>query len=251
MNLIAEYIKYRLKAKKRHGIHSPFVYELSDQVFRHQISYNDLTIIQMYRNQLKRDQRIIEVRDFGAGSKKMGNQRKVSSIFKTSSAGNFGKRLYQLSNHFKPTRVLELGTSLGFGSLHLALGNPGAEIISIEGCSNTAVVAAEMLKNHKNIDIRIGQFSEIIPSLSGQFDLIYLDGHHNGQATLDYLAMLESHIHNESLIVLDDIRWSADMFEAWNSLVNHDKWHVTIDLFRTGIILNRDFQEKEHFFVRY
>lgn len=251
MNLLAEYIKYRLKAKKRHGIHSPFVYEMSDCVFRQKIDSTSQKSIDDYRNKLLNNIQLIEVKDFGAGSKKMGNLRKVSSIFKTSSAGNFGKRLFQLSHFYKPNRILELGTSLGFGSLHFALGNPESEVVTIEGCPNTAEIAKEMLINYPQIEIRVGQFSDQIPLLEGTFDIIYIDGHHDGLATLKYLKQLQNQIHDETLIIMDDIRWSDDMFDAWKTAVNSRDWHVTVDLFRMGIAVQRKTQVKEHFTLRF
>lgn len=251
MNLLAEYIKYRLKAKKRHGIHSPFIYEMSDIVFRQKIDSTSQKTIDDYRNTLLNDNQLIEVKDFGAGSKKMGDQRMVSSIFKTSSAGNFGKRLFQLSHFYKPTRILELGTSLGFGSLHFALGNPDSQVVSIEGCPNTAEIAKSMLSNYPQIEIRVGQFSEQIPLLEGTFDIIYIDGHHDGLATLKYLEQLTKHIHDETLILLDDIRWSIDMYDTWKTVVNSSDWHVTVDLFRMGIAVQRKTQVKEHFTLRF
>lgn len=251
MNLLAEYIKYRLKAKKRHGIHSPFVYEMSDCVFRQKIDSKSQNTIDDYRYKLINDNQLIEVTDFGVGSKKMGNKRNVSSIFKTSSAGNYGKCLFQLSHYYKPQRILELGTSLGFGSLHFALGNPASEVISIEGCPNTAEIAKSMLSNYPHIEICVGQFSEQIPLLDGTFDIIYLDGHHDGLATLKYLEQLDKHIHDETLILMDDIRWSDDMYDAWKTVVNSSDWHVTIDLFRMGIAVQRKSQVKEHFTLRF
>ena len=38
MNLGFEYIKYQWKAKRRHGVHSPFIYDLTDKCFRKPIS---------------------------------------------------------------------------------------------------------------------------------------------------------------------------------------------------------------------
>ncbi len=77
-----------------------------------------------------------------------------------------------------------------------------------------------------------------------------MDGHHDGKATLDYMRKLESHSHNDTIFLLDDIRWSDDMFEAWNILLNSEKYNVSIDLFRMGILIPRKQQVKEHFILR-
>jgi hypothetical protein len=61
---------------------------------------------------------------------------------------------------------------------------------------------------------------------------------------------LEPFTNNETVFVLDDIRWSDSMFEAWNSIVNNPQYNVTIDLFRVGIAIRRTEQRKEHFVLR-
>jgi hypothetical protein len=64
---------------------------------------------------------------------------------------------------------------------------------------------------------------------------------------LNYLDRLDRITHDSTLFVLDDIRWSASMKAAFDQLVESEQYHVTLDLFRTGIILKRPQQVKEHF----
>jgi hypothetical protein len=65
------------------------------------------------------------------------------------------------------------------------------------------------------------------------------------------MEKLEAYSHNDTFFLLDDIRWSNSMFEAWNQLRQSDKFHVSIDLFRMGILVPRKQQQKEHFVLKY
>ena len=254
MNIGFEYIKYRWKAKNRHGIHSPFVYTFTDKCLIIKPDANSLSLIDKIVKRLKADSRFIEVSDFGAGSKKMGKQRKVSNILATSSSkGKYGKLLYQLSNYYKPNQILELGTSLGIGTLHLQLGHPTSKVTTVEACPNTRAEAKKSFDevNLDKINSIHATFDTFFSAaVDTTYDLVFVDGHHDGDALLTYMNHLKSITHNETIFVLDDIRWSDSMLNAWNKIVGDDHYHVTMDLFRMGIVVPRHQQEKEHFTIR-
>ena len=146
MNLIVEGIKYQLHAKKRQGIHSPFVYRLADNGLQLTIEKKHKSVLNVFDFKQRKDERILTVTDLGAGSKTLGNQRSVNQIHKTSSSGKrYGTLLYRLCKHFEPRRILELGTSLGRGTLAMHLGYQAAEIISVEGSPEIAAIAREFI----------------------------------------------------------------------------------------------------------
>lgn len=254
MNIGVEYIKYRWKAKGRHGIHSPFVYDLMDKCLKVLIDKEDHENLNDLFSALKIDSRSIEVEDFGVGSKKLSNLRSVPTIFKTSSSkGKYGKLLYQLSRFYKLENILEFGTSLGVGTAYLQLGNPKAKITTVEACKNTRELALESFKmlELENIESILSTFDEFIKNKPNtKYDLIYIDGHHDGDALLRYMNELKENSHDETLFILDDIRWSNSMFNAWNKIINDDRYHVTLDFFRFGIAIPRKHQIKEHFTLK-
>lgn len=257
MNLIVEGIKYQLHAKKRQGIHSPFVYRLADNGLQLNIEKEHQHILFSFDQKQRTDRRTLTINDLGAGSKTLGNHRSVNQIHKTSSSGKrYGTLLYRLSKHFEPARILELGTSLGRGTLAMHLGYQKAEIISVEGLPEIAAIARENMNefaaNLSNMDLVVSSFNDYLSNLDNKtFDLVYIDGHHEGEALRRYLDQIIPHTHEQTLFLLDDIRWNDDMFKAWNELIADERFHVSIDFFRMGLLSRRSTQAKEHFILTF
>lgn len=254
LKILREYINYKLKAKSRHGVHSPFVYDFADKCLRIKIPQNVLKRFKSYKKELHQDNSSIEVTDLGAGSKKLSTQRKIKEITRVSGASTSdGRLLYKMVNHYHPKTILELGTSLGVGTFMLANGSQDSNVVSIEGCPETSAIAKSMLDKYqiKNVEFVVSDFVTYLENYQGlNFDFVFIDGDHRGEKLLEQLELLKDHVHDETIILLDDIRWSEDMLNTWNDLASREKYHLSIDLFNMGIIMLRSHQEKEHFVIR-
>ena len=254
---IKSYLKFLKNSTNQHGVHSPFVYSLVTKCFYDKKKYAEYEILKQYRKSLLTNKNFIDVIDFGAGSRVFkSNKRQISKIAKT--AGISSKRaklLFRVVNYFQPTTVLEIGTSLGLATSALSLGNKKSKITTLEGCSNTIEIAKSELENSKfqNIEFINTKFEDYLkhqqPTTNNQ-QLIYFDGNHSKKATLDYFELLLPTITNETVWIFDDIHWSKDMEEAWETIKKHPKVKVTIDTFQWGFVFFRDEQEKEHFTIR-
>jgi predicted O-methyltransferase YrrM len=259
------YLKFLWHSKNEHAVHSPFVFSLITKCFYDKKSKPEYAILQEYRNALLENKNSIEVTDFGAGSRVFkSNTRIIAQIAKT--AGISPKRaqlLFRISNYFQPSTILELGTSLGLATSALALGNSKAFVVTLEGCPNTMAIAknqlaklssrAESRDNINNIECVTTEFSAYLTTHNPQLithDLIYFDGNHSKQATLEYFELLLPTITNDSVWIFDDIHWSAEMEEAWEMIKKHPKVSVTIDTFQWGLVFFRREQPKEHFIIR-
>lgn len=252
---IISYLKFVLRSTNQHGVHSPFVFDLVTKCFYDKTKFEDYKKLEDFRNSLLNDDSIIEVNDLGAGSQVMkASKRKINAIAKNS--GTPLKRselLFRLAKYFKPNNILELGTSLGIGTQALALGNLDANISTIEGCENISKFTQEQFSSLdlENIEKLTGDFQEFLPKLSkNKYDLIFLDGNHQKEATLNYFETLLATIHNDSVFIFDDIYWSKGMTEAWETIKRHPKVTVTIDTYFWGFIFFRKEQQKEHFTIR-
>lgn len=246
------YLKFLFKSSNQHGIHSPFVYDLVTKCFYDTTPREHYKVIENYRQELLQNHTEIEVTDFGAGSRVFSsNKRKISAIAKN--AGITKKRaqlLARLVSYFNVRYSLELGTSLGIATIAM---KESSEVFTLEGCLETAKIAEQQFKkyNFDNVLLYVNEFQESLQEiLLEAFDLIYIDGNHQKEATLLYYEQLLLTVHNDSVLIFDDIHWSKEMTEAWEIIKNRPEVTVTIDTFFWGFVFFRKEQVKEHFIVR-
>ncbi|HCN85200.1 MAG TPA: SAM-dependent methyltransferase [Sphingobacteriaceae bacterium] len=258
LQLFTAYVRHRLKAKTRHGLHSPFVYRLVDKViydFSPKEVYSD---IEQLRSELLHDNRVITITDLGAGSHVNNNKKKqVKQLAKNAlKPAKLAQLIYRIANDFQPRNIVELGTCLGVTTAYLAKAVPSAKVISIEGCPETALVAKENLeKLHiKNAKILTGNFDSVLPGFiatENPLDFVFIDGNHRKEATLSYFNLCLPALQENSVMIFDDIYWSKDMEEAWEEIKAHPLVTVTVDLFWIGLVFFKTGQAKEHFRIKF
>ena len=257
LQIIKSYLNFLWNSKNEHGVHSPFVFDLVTKCFYDTKKHTEYSLLKEYRKSLLKNKNYIEVSDYGAGSKVFkSNKRQISKIAQT--AGISQKRaelLFRITKYFKPDSILELGTSLGLATSALALGNTKSRIKTLEGCQNTIHQCQLQLQkfNINTVECINTEFSSYLKNFqlpTSNFQLIYFDGNHSKQSTLNYFELLLPTISNESVWIFDDIHWSLEMEEAWEIIKNHPRVTVSIDTFQWGIVFFRYEQEKEHFVIR-
>ena len=252
---IKSYIKFLRNSTNEHGVHSPFVYDFLTKCVYDKTQFSAYTELKQYRKELSESKEVISVTDFGAGSRVFSSdERLVSAIAKT--AGITKKRqqlLYRIAKYFQPTQALELGTSLGIASVALASGAPSSKVVTVEGCPSTWTVATSMFQKFqkKNIHAQQETFEEFFKKDAiDTYDLVFIDGNHNKERTLGYFELLLKYIHNDTVLIFDDIYWSAEMTKAWEQIRTHSRVTVSIDSFQWGFVFFRKEQHKEHFTLR-
>ncbi len=260
LTLSLKYLQYYLHASngRGHGMHSPFVYDLIRTVLNDRTRYPDYARAEAYRAACKKDNSSLEIKDMGAGSVHgTTRNRSVASIARhAAKPPKYGQLLYRLARKYQPASILELGTSLGISSRYLAYGAPSAQLHTLEGVPAVAEYARRsFVKEGLPIQLTEGNFDDTLgPVLEkmGTVELCFVDGNHRQEPTLRYFRQLLPHLHNGSMIIFDDIHWSAEMEAAWQDICAQDAVRCSIDLFFVGIVLFRsEFREKQHFSIRF
>jgi len=259
--LAARYLTYFFTASsgRGHGVHSPYVFNFIQQVLNDRTPYTAYAPIEERRRQLQTNTRQIEVEDFGAGSKVIrSNQRVIKDIAGSSlKPRKYAQLLYRMVRYYQPATVVELGTSLGITSAYLASANPSALVYTCEGSDAIATIAQETFSRLQLQNIRLlrGDFANTLPRLFtsvNQADFVFIDGNHRKVPTIDYFNRFLASAGPNTIFVLDDIHWSAEMEAAWQTIQQNTAVTLTIDLFFIGVVLiNPDFKVKQHFTIRY
>lgn len=251
---LKKYLQFLLRSTNQHGVHSPFVFKFVTRCLYDNSKHEEYKKLYNYREGLLNSDEVIQVTDYGAGSRIFKSEkRKISAIAKHAGAtrGRM-KLLYRLVYYFRPAQILELGASVGLATYSLALPESG-QVASVEGCPATAAVAKKQLGDYglTDVKIQISDFSKALQELgSEKFDLVYFDGNHSKEATLSYFERLLPTAKNDSVWIFDDIYWSPEMTEAWEVIKQHPSVRVTVDCFWLGFVFFRIEQEKEHFKIR-
>jgi predicted O-methyltransferase YrrM len=102
-----------------------------------------------------------------------------------------GAGLADLSARFRPNRILELGTALGYTACCLASGSPLAHVDTIER-DPLHVELARLNIASANLASRItvheGDFSEVLPRLAPNYNLAFFDGFAPDLSVMNLLA---------------------------------------------------------------
>lgn len=148
-----------------------------------------------------------------------------------------GAVLTMLSKMIQPENILEIGTFTGYSAICLARGlKPGGKLITIEVDDELESIAARFFKKaglENSIVQRIGPALEIIPQLSGTFDLVFIDAH-KPEYSAYYDAIFEK-VKPGGYLIADNTLWNGKVLEepapddlqtkgvlAFNSLVKND-----------------------------
>jgi predicted O-methyltransferase YrrM len=278
VRLARKYLHYYFTAAngKGHGVHSPFVFDFITTVLNDRGPYPAWVAIEALRHRLGKDNRLLEIEDMGAGSAWSGtgtpgaagfteagtpalvDRRSISDIARRAAKpARLGQLLFRVARHYRPGTIVELGTSLGLSTAYLAAGAPDAKIWTIEGSAAIAKTAADNLRGLglDNVEVSTGNFDDLLdPGLGGigPIDLAFVDGNHRREPTLRYFDSLIRHCGRSAALIFDDIHWSLEMEQAWESIRKDPRVYLTIDLFFIGFVFLRDeFKVKQDFTIRF
>ncbi|RLD31392.1 MAG: SAM-dependent methyltransferase [Bacteroidetes bacterium] len=257
---VIPFLKYRFGARSMFKVHSPFVYEFYTEVILDKNSRSTYDAIEKQRRSLLRQRSLLETTDFGTGSGKNEYKvrfRQVKNVTRHSSISpKCGKLIHRLVEFNKPDDVLEIGTAMGISSLYIATAAPKSNFVTMEGCAMIAEKAMENFNSFgiNNIELAMGNFDLLLEKTLIKFDkldFVLVDGNHRREPTIEYFRLILPKLHEGSMVIIDDIHWSKGMEQAWNEIRANEKVSVSIDLFRTGILLFKKDIAKENFILKF
>lgn len=235
------------------GIHSPLIFNFIQYVLKERQPFYCFEEIEKVRRKNLNDHRIIHVNDLGSGR---SETKKISAIAsKALKQPKQAQILFRTIQYFKFEKIMELGTSLGISTLYMAAASSKKTCITLEGCNETAEVAQRNFRQlgMDKINLIECNISEQLASVFkeyGQQDFIFIDANHRYEALKNYFEVCIEHTHAKSVIIVDDIYWSAGMEKAWNEIKQHPRVTTTLDIFHMGIVFVNPILVKKHYKVR-
>jgi caffeoyl-CoA O-methyltransferase len=123
-----------------------------------------------------------------------------------------GRFLATLVRALDPERILEVGTAIGYSTLHMAEALGTGRIVTIERDPVRAGQAGSFLDRAgvaDKVEIVEADAIDAIGQLTGRFDLLFLDASKDEYA--DYLRLAEPKARKRALLVVDNLLMSGDV----------------------------------------
>ena len=211
--------------------------------------------IEARRAALEDSEQDISYFDFGAATRDSSQspEEMYEGVERSRTVGHLCRRtskpyrsalmLHKLLRKTKPETCLELGTCLGISGSYQAAAlelNGAGRLITMEGAAPVAAIAQQTVDQlgHGRVSIVVGRFQDTLDGVLEKeqpFDYAFIDGHHDGPATVDYYNRILPVLNDGAVVVYDDIRWSDGMLDAWTELKRHENVEVSVDLVDIGI----------------
>jgi predicted O-methyltransferase YrrM len=143
--------------------------------------------------------------------------------------------------------VLEVGTAIGYSTLHMAQELRNGRVVTLERDPERAAQAREYLERAgvaDRVEIVKGDALETLPGVEGPFDLLFVDATKGEYAR--YIEIAEPKLSERALMVVDNLlmggevalpdgaetRWNPDSLAAARalnaSLLDADEWLASV-----------------------
>ncbi len=240
-----------MRSVSRYRIHSPFVYRVVIYGLRARLGRWERVCLRQLRKDIRRSSTFSSV-DAGTG---VSRNLSGSQLVHMGISGRYGRMLYGISKHLRPDHILEIGTSAGLSAAYMSLGHPGATVTTIEACGEKARLARELLDKNgfSRVSVVHGYGKEVLDRLIEEryrAQMVFVDADHSLEGTLDFFHRLISLTGPGSVIVFDDIYWSAGMHRAWREIIRRRQVTLSLATFRLGLVFFHPRPEKQNFLLR-
>jgi predicted O-methyltransferase YrrM len=156
--------------------------------------------------------------------------------------------LSSLVQETKPAQALELGTLLGVSAAYFGAAlkaNGSGHLTTIEYLERACELAGELMVEvglASFVTVRNGLFEEVVPEVVvavGPLDLVFKDGQHTREATVDWFRRLVPSMTEGALFLFDDIAWSTDMALAWEDIRTSADVSLAVEFGGQGLVVIR------------
>ncbi|MTB51865.1 O-methyltransferase [Lewinella sp. W8] len=257
-------LRWYFAAKSPRAVRGEYLQEFLREVYLDDRHYHAFDLVNSIRRHWRRQPGTVSTATLGAASRTTrAPRRPVARLVRQNAIdASTGKLLFRLALWLRAETILELGTNVGISGLYLHAANTRAALHTVEGNSEIAQLAqqtfqiagagpglhqyrasfAEWLEEHLPNDQQAGTIESL--------DLLFLDGDHRYEPTLNYVKTLLPHRSADAVFVVADIHWSPGMERAWEELKGLPEVSASLDLYHLGVLFFRPGVEEEHLALR-
>jgi len=246
---------YYLKAVDEHSLQAPFVFDFYTKLKTAARDYGGWKDLETARHKLLNDHSKLTVNDVGAGSRVNSPEKTIARIAKYEiSSPKKCALLSGLIGCGEYRTCVELGTSLGITTGYLAKTVKKGVVYTFEADPLLCQKAQNLMGQigSENVEIIQGHIDNTLPPFLERvtsIDFALIDANHTGMALKRYFNMLKPVMAENGMIVVDDIRWSVDMYRAWKEIVLHSDGFLSIEFKEIGVLFFRKSRPKQHYIL--
>lgn len=194
---------YKMKHRRGHGIHSPFLFSLITKVIEEKDPYYAYADIDSFLETYP-----------------IRNRRSTK----------LDRLLFRLVNYLSAKNILEIGAKSGIGVLYLSA--PSTDIHYKSSCCKIDPMIQTHISDNWQRNV---SFSTALFPIHEKQDCIVIDMkglETDGEEIYRYISDM---IYEQSFVILKNIRTNKEARSLWKKLKDDNRTTVSLDLFSTGI----------------
>jgi predicted O-methyltransferase YrrM len=148
--------------------------------------------------------------------KKLNRETHLKMMQSRMLSGHLQGRLLSLLSHLiRPQSILEIGTYTGYSAICLAEGlAKGGILHTIDNNPERDAFVKRFIDEAKMDDkicTYIGDAKNVIPTIPGMFDIVFIDADKSGYAA--YYDLVIDRVKPDGIIITDNVLWSGKVVE--------------------------------------
>ena len=198
--------------------------------------------VEAHRKRLLASNEVVDYRVFGSN-----NTELIKNVCaKATSPATWARLIYTLAKELPAKKVLEIGTNLGVSGSYLLeamRSTEGSHLVTMDGMPRYVEISREAFLTivpEARFETIVGRYEDTFDAMVARhegFDLLFIDGNHQRDPTVEYFLKLLSRATRPSLWVFDDIYWTTGMEDAWRTIRHHPQTAYSIDMYKQGIVV--------------
>ncbi|MDD4514413.1 SAM-dependent methyltransferase [Massilibacteroides sp.] len=233
----------KIRYRKGHGVHSPFVFNFITKVIDERAPYYCLNDIELTRRKI-----FYEEKKDTLPLRELIQQSVISS--------RCGALLMRITNYFKPHTVFQIGSVTGFASLYLSSYSSNVETFVLEEIPERVSANRLVFDKHKAKNIQLiedncrDNLAQMLKNKENP-DLIYFDFLNDTDLNRYAFETCLPYCGETTVLIIAGIKANKEMEKFWEELLSHPQVGVTIDVFEFGIVFFNLKLHKKNYIVSF